>query len=66
MQTTQNILLIRPSNFIFNPETEESNAFQVKIETETDVIIKRKALNEFELLGEINEIVLEDSKIIRE
>lgn len=52
MQTTKNILLIRPSNFIFNSETEASNAFQIKPENESDDTINRKALNEFELFAE--------------
>ena len=47
MQATNNILLLRPSNFIFNRETETSNAFQVKINDNGD-IIKQKALREFE------------------
>jgi hypothetical protein len=31
MQTTKNILLIRPSNFVFNSETAFSNAFQNEV-----------------------------------
>ena len=47
MQTTKNILLVRPSNFIFNTETEPSNAFQVKVNDNED-LIKQKVLAEFE------------------
>ena len=30
MQTTSNILLVRPARFMFKPQTETSNAFQKK------------------------------------
>ncbi|MEO6869331.1 MAG: arginine deiminase-related protein [Ginsengibacter sp.] len=47
MQSSKNILLIRPSTFSFNPETAASNAFQVEI-NESEEAIKRKKLQEFE------------------
>ena len=46
MQTTNNILLIRPSNFIFNAETAGSNAFQNK-PGDSDSSVNENALNEF-------------------
>lgn len=46
MQTTSNILLIRPAKFCFNPETEMSNAFQIKVDENADSLNK-KALAEF-------------------
>jgi hypothetical protein len=67
MQTTKNILLVRPSNFIFNSQTEGSNTFQAKIENETDDTINCKALNEFELFAEklkskgVNVFVFDDT-----
>ncbi len=47
MQTTKNILLVRPSNFIFNSETAASNAFQNDV-NESEEATKQKALQEFE------------------
>jgi hypothetical protein len=47
MQTTNNILLVRPTNFGFNPETAGSNAFQ-KATGEDDSIIRKRAIEEFE------------------
>lgn len=47
MQTTNNILLIRPANFIFNKQTATSNAFQIKV-TESTEVIKQKAFAEFD------------------
>jgi hypothetical protein len=44
MQTTSNILMIRPVNFSFNAETAVNNAFQVKGQSEG---AQEKALNEF-------------------
>ena len=52
MQSTKNILLIRPSNFTYNSETAASNNFQNKIETENNDTIKSKVLIEFELFAE--------------
>ncbi len=47
MQTTKNILLIRPSNFVFNSETAFSNAFQNEVK-ESEETIKQKVFMEFE------------------
>lgn len=47
MQTTNNILLVRPANFVFNTQTETSNAFQVKVK-DNDEIVQQKAFSEFE------------------
>ena len=44
MQTTSNILMIRPVNFSFNAETAVNNAFQVKGQSEG---AQEKALDEF-------------------
>lgn len=52
MQSTKNILLVRPSNFAFNLQTAASNAFQIKIEEENDDKLKSKVLIEFELFAE--------------
>ena len=51
MQTTSNILLIKPSSFIFNNETAISNSFQKNNITENNEIIKQKAIAEFELFA---------------
>ena len=50
MQTTNNILLVRPSNFGFNIETAASNAFQQKAD-ENEETTKQKVINEFELFA---------------
>lgn len=47
MQTSKNILLIRPSNFGFNSETAASNAFQIEL-NESEEEIEQKKLQEFE------------------
>jgi hypothetical protein len=47
MQATENILLVKPANFVFNKETETSNAFQSTINESWDVL-KQKASAEFE------------------
>ena len=47
MQTTKNILLVRPADFAFNSETAHSNAFQVKINGSADAV-KQEVLSEFE------------------
>jgi hypothetical protein len=46
MQTTNQILMIRPVNFVFNKETAINNAFQVQ-SAEADV--QQKAIKEFDL-----------------
>lgn len=66
MQSTNNILLIRPSGFIFNTETANSNAFQNKL-GECDAAITQKATDEFEIFvnklidKKINVIVVDDT-----
>lgn len=47
MQSTKNILLIRPSSFVFNPETAASNAFQIK-PSDSEDLVKQKVFAEFE------------------
>ncbi len=53
MQATNNILLIRPSNFSFNPETVSTNAFQNEIKTNNNDLIRKNAIEEFNLFAEI-------------
>ena len=48
MQTTNNILLVRPTNFAFNIETAASNVFQQKGDESEDAT-KQKVICEFEL-----------------
>lgn len=52
MQSTNNILLIRPSNFVFNTQTVDSNAFQNVI-TASAEDIQKNVFNEFETFAEI-------------
>ena len=47
MQTTKNILLVRPANFGFNSQTESSNAFQNKSSDEPG-LLQEKAFAEFD------------------
>lgn len=47
MQTTENILLVRPSDFVFNAETAASNVFQTNI-NESAEAVKQRAFAEFE------------------
>ncbi|MFN0139843.1 MAG: citrulline utilization hydrolase CtlX [Pyrinomonadaceae bacterium] len=47
MQTTNNILLIRPANFGFNNETRASNVFQKELSEDAETI-RQKASHEFE------------------
>ena len=51
MQTTKNILMVRPSNFTFNSDTASSNSFQSTIDSLDEEEIKQKALSEFETLA---------------
>ena len=66
-QSTKNILLIRPSNFIFNSETALSNAFQNNLETISNEVIKQNVLKEFEEFSEtlkskgVNVFVFDDT-----
>src|SRR3972149_322754 len=68
MQTTKNILLIRPSNFVFNTETAASNAFQIKMNDSTEDV-KQKVFNEFEAFATtlkakgINVFVFDDTPV---
>jgi hypothetical protein len=48
MQATNNILLIRPSNFVFNPETADSNSFQNNMAGLEKETVKQKVSEEFE------------------
>ncbi len=51
MHSTNSILLIKPSNFQFNQQTESSNLFQQQLlESKEDII--KKAQNEFNLLAQ--------------
>jgi hypothetical protein len=47
MQTTSNVLMIRPLHFMYNAETAVNNSFQVKGDQSN---ITEKALNEFDVL----------------
>ncbi|MFY7963755.1 MAG: arginine deiminase-related protein, partial [Chitinophagaceae bacterium] len=66
MQTTSNIFLVKPSNFVFNAETAVSNAFQNKV-NESDEIVKQKVFKEFETFAAslqskgINVLVFDDT-----
>lgn len=66
MQTSNNILLVRPSTFSFNSETAFSNTFQKPI-NESDEEIKKKKLQEFDAFvttlraKDINVFVVEDT-----
>ncbi len=51
MQTTSQILMIKPAHFGFNIETAQSNAFQNK-PTEREEMIHQKAIQEFEAFAE--------------
>lgn len=46
-QTTDTILMIRPARFCFNPETESSNAFQVRT-GEDPQMLRESAIREFD------------------
>ena len=66
MQTTNNILLVRPSNFVFNIETAASNAFQHKA-SENEETTKQKVISEFEVFATtlqskgVNVFVMDDT-----
>jgi len=47
-QCTSHIMMVRPANFGFNPETAESNAFQVNDQSLSTEQIKLKAIEEFD------------------
>jgi hypothetical protein len=46
-QSTNSIVMVRPANFGYNPETAENNTFQVK-DDESQETIKEKAIEEFD------------------
>ena len=66
-QTTSNILMVRPSNFGFNEETAQNNAFQTKDDSLSQEQISEKARLEFDIFVEtlrgqgVNVVVAEDS-----
>ncbi|MBK8951789.1 MAG: amidinotransferase [Chitinophagaceae bacterium] len=66
MQSTGNILLIRPANFGFNEETSLSNAFQNTVDTPADAI-HIEALKEFDLFAKtliekgVNVLIADDT-----
>lgn len=47
-QTTSNLLMVRPANFGFNPQTAVSNAFQTEAKSEDTADIKLEAIKEFD------------------
>jgi len=67
-QLTSTILMIRPANFGFNPETVSNNAFQLNDESLSSAEIIAKAIEEFDAFVEklrsvgIEVIVVEDTK----
>lgn len=66
-QTTSNLLMVRPSNFGFNEETAQNNAFQTKDESLSQEQISEKARVEFDNFVQllrgigVNVVVAEDS-----
>lgn len=66
-QITNNILMIRPANFGYNPETAVNNVFQYNDGAENTQAIKVNALNEFDAMAQllrdkgINVYVVEDT-----
>jgi hypothetical protein len=48
MQITDTLLMVRPANFGFNPETASNNAFQINDMSITPAEIQAKALAEFD------------------
>lgn len=67
LQTTSNILMVRPANFGFNEETAASNAFQSKDQHLQANEIKQKAIEEFDAFVNklrakgVNVIVVQDT-----
>lgn len=51
-QVTDTIMMIRPASFGFNPETAESNAFQVNEQDQPADVIKEIAIREFDAMVE--------------
>ena len=68
-QLTRNILMIRPSNFGFNPETALNNSFQSKDTISDQELLKETAKNEFDNMVSIlkskgvNVLVVEDTYV---
>ncbi len=52
-QLTDTIMMIRPANFGFNPQTAEDNAFQSSEGAENIVKIKKEAIKEFDTFVEV-------------
>lgn len=67
-QLTANIMMVRPANFGFNPETAENNAFQENDDSLTKLEIKNKAIKEFDSFVEtlraagVQVIVMQDTE----
>ncbi len=68
MQSTQNILLVRPSSFAYNNETAASNSFQHQTNLSSDAILQ-KVKEEFDLfvtilrLKGVNVLVIDDTQL---
>jgi len=66
--TTSNIMMVRPANFGFNPETAENNAFQSNDRGSSAEEIRLKAIEEFDNMvmvlrnKGVNVEVIEDTK----
>jgi hypothetical protein len=69
-QLTDTIMMIRPANFGFNPETAESNAFQTNIQDLSSWEIRELAKTEFDAMvdvlrkANIDIIVIEDDEAV--
>lgn len=69
MQTTQNILMIKPVSFRYNEQTAENNYYQKVLENLSPEDTQKEALIEFESMveklksSEVNVMVIEDTKI---
>jgi hypothetical protein len=67
MQTTKNILMIRPSRFIFNSQTAASNSFQKKT-NEDEGALTKKAKEEFDTFASmlkskgVNVLIYDDTE----
>lgn len=66
-QTTSNIMMVRPANFAFNPQTADNNSFQSNSKDESVKDVGEKAKVEFDAMvstlrdNGINVIVIEDT-----
>jgi hypothetical protein len=69
MQSTSNLLLIRPAAFAYNQETALSNAFQNNNADNNGLLLNEKAMNEFDAMvyrlteKGVNVIVFDDTKV---